>query len=50
MKCVLDFEAEAANKIFRRTIDGLPLLVSPLEVRLRMYDLSPTAGINGEVE
>jgi len=50
MKCVLGVEVQAANKILRRVIDGLPLLRGPLEVERGMYDLSPATNFNREVE
>ena len=50
MKRVLNLEIEATDEFIRRVVDRLPLLRSPLEVESGMYNLSPAAELNGEVE
>ena len=50
MKCIFCIKAEATNEILRRTTHILPLLDGPLEVGGRVYNLSPAAHFNGEVE
>ena len=47
---ILGVKVETTNEILRRIANGLPLLCSPLEVRRRVYDLSPLTDFNGEVE